>query len=230
MLSEDDNPYAKINLRIVLPFIIVFFIYLIVGSLWYYKKTLIVKYGLRNFEIYNFLFYICFYLAFLFLLKSRKIGYFEFLNSSKEKVISVMIICALLISTYMIVILLIDDIAVLNIDGHIRKELDNLNYIEKAIFLSNTIILAPLVEETLFRGLLYFALYKNVGRVLAIIVTSLLFFETHLGAVYSNVFGASVILIKSFIFTIIFDKTKSIIYPLGLHISFNIQSTLALFA
>ena len=99
------------------------------------------------------------------------------------------------------------------------------NYLESAatietggIFLRilTVVIIAPVVEEIVFRGLVLTRLRKAMGSCLAIIISSLLFAIMHgqiLWIAYTFVFGI--------VLAIVAERTKSTGCTILLHISFN---------
>jgi uncharacterized protein len=90
------------------------------------------------------------------------------------------------------------------------------------------IILAPLLEEFLFRGLLQNALRQKLEPVTAIIISSVIFAFFH----YNNAQGAlNIVLIPSlFVFALflgfIYEKTRSLISSIILHSTFNTISAI----
>ena len=83
-------------------------------------------------------------------------------------------------------------------------------------------IVAPILEEITFRGVLFGNLRNAYGRWLAIIVSSLLFGIFHFNMVqfiYATIIGA--------VFAYIYDKTRSIVLAILAHAAANIMSLAA---
>lgn len=77
-------------------------------------------------------------------------------------------------------------------------------------------IIAPIVEEVVFRGLVFTRLNKGMNVVLAVILSSLLFAVMHLQLIwiiYAFVFGV--------IFNLIYIRFKSLLANILLHMSYN---------
>lgn len=78
-------------------------------------------------------------------------------------------------------------------------------------------IIAPIVEEVVFRGLVFTRLNKGMNVVLAVILSSLLFAVMHLQLIwiiYAFVFGV--------IFNLIYIRFKSLLANILLHMSYNL--------
>ncbi len=84
------------------------------------------------------------------------------------------------------------------------------------------LIVAPVIEELVFRGILFFKLRVALPRVLAILISAAVFGIAHFNLVqgiYATLLGI--------IFAIIFDRTGKIIYAILAHMAAN---TFAFFA
>jgi membrane protease YdiL (CAAX protease family) len=79
-----------------------------------------------------------------------------------------------------------------------------------------TIIVAPLGEELLFRGILYPTIKQAGFRQLALWATSLAFAAIHLNAV---TFAS--LLVLSVLLTLLYEKTNNLIAPIAAHSVFN---------
>jgi len=105
-----------------------------------------------------------------------------------------------------------------NLEGHFRLRLfpPTLTF----YYFFNIVLFSPIVEEILYRGLLYESLKKKVSIFYSIIFSSLFF---ALGHEFSNItffrfFGMGVIL------TIIFQKTRSLSLVIIIHFLLNLLS------
>ena len=86
---------------------------------------------------------------------------------------------------------------------------------------------APLVEELIYRGLLYQALEKAAGVAVAVVFVSLLFAGVHVFQYRNNVAVIAVITLLSITLTIARAVSGSVIPPFIIHLVFNgIQSVL----
>lgn len=93
-----------------------------------------------------------------------------------------------------------------------------------AALLFSAIIIAPIMEEFAFRGFIYNVLRQRAGIFAAALSSSLLF-----SAVHTSLVQAPVLFIFGCAQCYLYEKTRSIIYPMLLHAIFNSVSTLALF-
>jgi membrane protease YdiL (CAAX protease family) len=90
---------------------------------------------------------------------------------------------------------------------------------------------APLVEELVYRGVLYSALDRAAGKAIAVVVVSLLFAGVHVIQYANNVGVIVVITILSFTLTLARAYTGSVVPPFVIHLVFNgIQSLFILLA
>lgn len=103
---------------------------------------------------------------------------------------------------------------------------DNVKPLSIRLFIAaNAIIVAPLVEETIFRGYLYPILKKFTGFIPALIFTSLFFglIHVHLPALLPlSIFGLLLV--------ILYEKTKTLWAPIIAHCTFNLLTVAVSFA
>jgi membrane protease YdiL (CAAX protease family) len=86
---------------------------------------------------------------------------------------------------------------------------------------------APLVEEIVFRGLLYSALRRLVGTALAVVVVMLIFAAIHVPQYWPSFGVIGMILLLSFVLTAIRARTGRLLPCFIIHLIFNgIQSVL----
>ena len=84
-----------------------------------------------------------------------------------------------------------------------------------------TAIVAPIVEEVIFRGLAYSRMKKGMPTVWAVILTSVLFGVAHghpVWMLYTFAFGLLLIWV--------FERTRSLVAPMVLHIGYNLCAVL----
>jgi len=112
--------------------------------------------------------------------------------------------------------------------SYVKMSLDSPIYFFLAFF--TIVFLAPIVEETLFRGFLQTWLKKHLGPILSIIATSLLFVAFHFSTSQKvgNVVILSALFPLAFFLSFIYEKQKTLICPILLHAIFNLSSILSL--
>ncbi len=89
------------------------------------------------------------------------------------------------------------------------------------------VVTAPLVEELIYRGLLYKALEKAAGVAMAIVIVSLLFAGVHVFQYRNNVAVIAVITLLSFTLTVTRAVSGKVLPAFIIHLVFNgIQSVL----
>ena len=89
------------------------------------------------------------------------------------------------------------------------------------------VVTAPLVEEIIYRGVLYAPLERAAGKVIAIFAVSFLFSGVHVFQYWNNVAVIVVITLLSFTLTAVRAYTGKILLPFIIHLIFNgIQSVL----
>ncbi len=78
------------------------------------------------------------------------------------------------------------------------------------------IIVAPIIEEIVFRGLFYKTLKKFVPFIQASIISSLIF-----AIIHENILSFTILFLFSLYLTWIYERTNSILYPILTHSIFN---------
>ena len=93
------------------------------------------------------------------------------------------------------------------------------------------LIIAPFLEEFLFRGVLQSYLRKRLGHKTAILLSSLIFAFFHFAP--SQKGGNISLIISLFVFAcflgFLYEKKRSLLAPIGLHMTFNLMSALRVF-
>jgi len=79
------------------------------------------------------------------------------------------------------------------------------------------VIVAPMLEEIIFRGLFYRAIKKFIPFVQAALISSLIF-----SIIHQNILSLIVLFMLSLFLTWIYEKTKSILFPIIVHSIFNL--------
>jgi membrane protease YdiL (CAAX protease family) len=88
-------------------------------------------------------------------------------------------------------------------------------------------IIAPIVEELIFRYFIYNRLKNMIGAIVSIFVTTLIFAAIHLvaslqsGTIINDLKLFPLYLLPSFILTFAYFKTKKVAVPILIHIAFN---------
>lgn len=86
---------------------------------------------------------------------------------------------------------------------------------------------APLIEELIYRGVLYSALQRAVGTAITVGIVSLLFAGVHVFQYIDNLAVIAVITLLSFTLTLVRAQTGSVLAPFVIHLVFNaIQSVI----
>ncbi len=86
---------------------------------------------------------------------------------------------------------------------------------------------APLIEEVVYRGVLYSALQRRVGIAYAVVIVTLLFAFVHVPQYYPDFVSISLICLLSLVLTLVRVRTGNLLPCIVLHFVFNgIQSLL----
>lgn len=89
---------------------------------------------------------------------------------------------------------------------------------------------APLVEEIVYRGILYSALQRAIGVAWAVVAVSLLFMSVHIAQYYNNISVIAAIGVLSLALTLVRAYTKSLLPCFIIHLVFNgLQSLYIIF-
>ena len=78
-------------------------------------------------------------------------------------------------------------------------------------------IIAPIFEEIVFRGFFYKAIKRFVPYVLSSIIVAFIF-----ALIHNNILSFTILFVVSLLFTWIYERTSSIIYPILAHSTFNL--------
>ncbi|HVB14715.1 MAG TPA: type II CAAX endopeptidase family protein [Candidatus Dormibacteraeota bacterium] len=91
-------------------------------------------------------------------------------------------------------------------------------------------VIAPLVEETVFRGFIYGGLRRRWGVTVSVVVSALIFSLAHTFSV-----GGSILLLGPSLFVagvalaIVYERSRSLVPGMALHASFNLIAVAAIF-
>ena len=86
------------------------------------------------------------------------------------------------------------------------------------------IIIAPIIEEIVFRGLFYKTLKNFIPFVQASIISSLIF-----AIIHENILSLTILFLLSLYLTWIYERTNSILYPILTHSIFNFLNLLLIY-
>lgn len=88
---------------------------------------------------------------------------------------------------------------------------------------------APLVEEVVYRGLLYPAIQRSAGKVLAVAIVTILFTIVHIPQYYQSISTVLLLSLLSLILTVVRASTRNLLPCFIIHLLFNaIQSIMLL--
>jgi uncharacterized protein len=93
------------------------------------------------------------------------------------------------------------------------------NRVDCGLFFINTMFFAPLIEEPVFRGILYSPYRKKYGPILATLFTAAIFSVVHLSGYIEQFFNG-------ILFAVLYEKTESLITVLIAHSVFSLSITL----
>ncbi len=83
------------------------------------------------------------------------------------------------------------------------------------------VVVAPLVEEVVFRGYIYTVTKRFTSRVVATLLTALLF-----GVVHNYLVGLIPLIFLAILLTLAYEKTGSLWAPISIHAVFNLSTIL----
>jgi membrane protease YdiL (CAAX protease family) len=80
---------------------------------------------------------------------------------------------------------------------------------------------APLVEEVIYRGIMYPALHRAIGTLWSVAIVSILFAGVHVFQYFNNLAVVSVIAVLSVTLTLVRSRTRSLLPCFVIHLVFN---------
>lgn len=192
----------------------------IIQSLWNYIPILKnYLYNPFNWDIFS-LFWTCFILSvvYIFVHFVYKVSIIKVFGLQSVYFSFILKICGVLTIINILSIYFLDFNLILTPNPEIGKIIKSMDIPHFILFSFVTIIVSPIEEEVIFRGLLYTPLYRKLGRYLAIILSSLIFAHAHFFEALLPSFG---IFIKGLILGWLYDRSGSLIHPIILHIFIN---------
>lgn len=197
-----------------------------IKSLWYVNLIPLLKnfpYNPFNFEVFIFLYcYLILILAYVFIKYIHKTSIVEVFNLKFIHFPFIFKVCAILAVINIFSIYLLDFNLLLSPQKAVLEDIKSMDVKHTILFLFVTIVLGPIVEESVFRGLIYSPLYRKVGRHFAIILTSLIWTYGHFEALYPNIQLFIIgIFIKGIILGWLYDRSGSLTHPIVFHMFLN---------
>lgn len=193
----------------------------VVRSLWHVKLIPFAElfpYNYQNWEIFTF-FYLTFLLIliYIFLHVIYEVSIIETFGLKLSQISFVLKLCGTLTIVNILSIYILDLNLLLNLKNLELEYLSSMDTKHLILFSFVTIILSPVVEESIFRGLIYSPLYRKVGRGFAIILSSLLWTQSHFESLPVSI-G---IFIVGIFLAWLYDRSGSLVHPLVFHIFRN---------
>lgn len=87
---------------------------------------------------------------------------------------------------------------------------------------------APIVEEVVYRGLLYSAFQRSVGTIAAVVVVTILFALVHVPQYYPSISTIMLLTLLSLVLTLVRVQTGNLLPCIILHTAFNAMQSLVL--
>jgi len=174
-------------------------------------------YDLQNiFLISLYAYSIVFALVFIILRIVYKSSYIHVFRFKPLNLYFILKLCLLLSILNIVSILFLKYDFILSLPSTRMEYVKSMDITVFALYYAHATIIAPLLEETLFRGVLYIPLLRKVGRFTAIMLTSLIWAEQHF-----QLSGGIGIFILGVILAWLYDRRGSLIDPIVLHIFIN---------
>lgn len=226
--EHPNNALKRCNWSLLPGTVVIFFTLSgeIIKSLWYVNLIPILKnfsYNPFNFEVFVF-FYYCLILiiVYVFLKYIHNTSIVEVFDLKFIQFPFIMKVCGILAVINIFSIYLLDLNLLLNPQESVMETIKLLDTKHIILFSFVTIVVAPIVEESIFRGLLYAPLYRKVGRRLAIILSSLIWAYIHFDVLYPSIqIGIVGIFVIGVFLAWLYDRSGSLIHPIVFHMFKN---------
>lgn len=95
------------------------------------------------------------------------------------------------------------------------------------LFMLTAVLLAPVVEETLFRGYLYPVVARSFGVGPGVVITGALFGLLHAGQLWGGWWQVALLVVVGIVFTIARAATRTVVASYVLHVSYNALPAIA---
>ena len=218
---EPDNETMKKQNWSLVPVIIILCSYLSIASVqWFWGSIPIVKYyeyDSFNFEIYAFIYYFFILLLAIIFFYRYSVPTTTAFNLKLNQLPFILKLCAVLAPLNLLCIHYFDFNLMVNPLDLQLNEIKSMNYKVFMFYFLNTVILAPIVEETVFRGLIYSPLYRKLGGFSTAILSSLIWAYSHFYPLLPSI-G---IFINGLILMWLYKRRGSLIHPIVFHMFKN---------
>ena len=105
----------------------------------------------------------------------------------------------------------------------IAEDIKGMGLFNGSVYIILVTITGPIIEESLFRGIMYSPYRKKYGATIAIILNALLFTASH----YGLKGNASTYFMSGFVYCLLYEKTESIIPSIVAHSGINLLAIIA---
>jgi uncharacterized protein len=95
------------------------------------------------------------------------------------------------------------------------------------LFLLTAVLVAPVVEETIFRGYLYPVAARSFGVGVGVVITGTLFGLLHAGQLWGGWWQIALLVMVGIVFTIARAATRTVVASYILHVSYNALPVIA---
>lgn len=221
---EPENRTIKTCSWSLLPGIIVIGLFLsgeVIRSLWYANLIPGLKeyqYNPTNVEVFAFIYFLLLMLsAYLFLRHVYKVSLTTLFDYKSVNFYFLTKLYVILSVINISSIRLLDLNLFLN-QQEVAELAKSFDVTHSVLFIITSIIIGPIAEELIFRGLIYSPLYRKVGRTSAIILSSLIWTQGHFASLKASIGIFAVGLLLAWLY----DRKGSLIYPLGFHMFKNV--------
>ena len=205
----------------------------ILTALWIFFSVALWLYNWRKYTTNLFLFEymdlmfmcICFFLSYQLIRKKINVSIVETFNLKTAYLRYILILCGILTILNIISIHFFDTNFLLRAEPQKYEAIRSMGMGYTLLFSFVTIIVTPIFEESIFRGLLYAPLYRKTGRFFAITLSSLIWTHGHF-YYWPNVFG---IFLVGIVLAWLYDRSGSLLHPIIFHMFKNSWMLLYMF-
>ncbi|MGD1210543.1 MAG: type II CAAX endopeptidase family protein [Candidatus Acidiferrales bacterium] len=95
------------------------------------------------------------------------------------------------------------------------------------LFMLTAVLLAPVVEETVFRGYLYPVVARSVGVSAGVVITGTLFGLLHAGQLWGGWWQIALLVVVGILFTLVRAVSRTVVASYILHASYNALPVIA---
>ena len=156
------------------------------------------------------------------ILKGRKENIFQLCNFKKVETMDV--VCIILLSVGLSILSGYVVEHLINVFNGYKQVSNNIRQgMSSPLGLLSGIVLIPIFEEILFRGLIFNELRKNINLVASVIIAALIFGMAHgniLQGIYASLLGV--------VLTLVYYWTKSLVASIIAHMTYNFMGTVGM--